>query len=92
MRTHVHGCVCACVHEGVRLIEVVRVKMIPSGGHRGMEGWGGVGAGGLQQWVTEKEKERGMRWMYKGASRGVKGIAPHPQCSESLIHEKREMK
>lgn len=27
--THVRMCV--CVHEGVRLIEVVRVKMIPSG-------------------------------------------------------------
>lgn len=25
-------CVRVCVHEGVRLIEVVRVKMIPSGG------------------------------------------------------------
>lgn len=24
-------CVLVCVHEGVRLIEVVRVKMIPSG-------------------------------------------------------------
>lgn len=24
-------CVRVCVHEGVRLIEVVRVKMIPSG-------------------------------------------------------------
>lgn len=28
-------CVRICVHEGVRLIEVVRVKMIPSGGGGG---------------------------------------------------------
>lgn len=26
-----HVCTSVCVHEGVRLIEVVRVKMIPSG-------------------------------------------------------------
>lgn len=45
--TCAHGCVCACMHEGVRLIEVVRVKMIPSGGDiaGGGGGWAGSAAG-----------------------------------------------
>lgn len=40
---YVCGCVsigarvCVCVHGGVRLIEVVRVKMIPSGDKAGGE-------------------------------------------------------
>lgn len=36
-------CVRVCVHEGVRLIEVVRVKMIPSGGGGGEDVTGGGG-------------------------------------------------
>lgn len=44
-------CVCACVHEWLRLIEVVRVKMIPSGG--GCSRW--------RQWVGAAvgDRERG---------------------------------
>lgn len=38
-------CVRVCVHEGVRLIEVVRVKMIPSGGGEDIAGGGGRSVG-----------------------------------------------
>lgn len=38
-------CVRVCVHEGVRLIEVVRVKMIPSGGGGDVAGGGGRSVG-----------------------------------------------
>lgn len=70
--THVRMCV--CVHEGVRLIEVVRVKMIPSG-----VGWGGVGGGVYSSWRRwvgsavddgKSDQERGMRWRGKGKESG----------------------
>lgn len=55
--THVRMCV--CVHEGVRLIEVVRVKMIPSGVGGGGVGVIAVGGGGwVQQWMTERATRR----------------------------------
>lgn len=50
-RVCARGCVCVRVHEGVRLIEVVRVKMIPSGGNIA-----GGGGGWVQQWVTERDQ------------------------------------
>lgn len=48
-----HVRMCVCVPEGLRLIEVVRVKMIPSGGDIA-----GGGCGWVQPWVTEKPTRR----------------------------------
>lgn len=48
-------CVRVCVHEGVRLIEVVRVKMIPSGG--GGEDIAGGGGRSVGSAVGDGESE-----------------------------------
>lgn len=72
---------CVCVHEGVRLIEVVRVKMIPSG-------LGGGGYSRWRRWVGsavddgKSDQERGMRWRGKGKESGwgSKGLLLTPSA------------
>lgn len=87
-------CSCVCVHDGVRLIEVVRVKMIPSvvewGVYMGQDRWRWwMGSAMDDGKRDEMRRRRGESWG------GVKQIAPHhhhPHCSEAVIHEHRQMK
>jgi len=62
MSVRMATCVCICVHEGVRLIEVVRVKMIPSGGQSRWRRWVGSAVGDGER---ERDQESGMRWRGK---------------------------
>lgn len=64
-----HGCVFECVQR-VRLIEAVRVKMIPSGRRSRWRQcvW-------VQQWVTETDQDRTLRVKHTGkGGEGAEGL------------------
>lgn len=83
-------CPWMCVYERVRLIEVVRVKIIPSGDVAGGDSvWGaamGVGKERVRSGKTEDTKctAKGGRLIY--------GIVSAALCLEAVIQEGKKMK